>query len=118
MMQVDVDQRPVFKLGNGQKQGCISTVNLGIGAGHIKGRMAIHAHEVPNQPALVSRKPLKLLGAIIDFRNNTVIYSKIDSRCAVQLREADNGHLLAPLVGNLLDGGESRQTAFVSLSHG
>ena len=116
-MQVDVDQRPVFKFGNGQKQGCISTVNLGIGAGPLKGSMQIHAHEVPNQPVLVSRKALKALGAIIDFRNNSVIYTKIDPHCVVQLREADNGHLLMPLVGNILDGGERRQTAFTSLSH-
>ena len=115
-MTIDPTRRPVFKFGNGQRKECMSTVSVGIGAGDKKGSFEVHVHDTPNQPVLVSRKALRSLGAIVDFANNTAIYTKVDPYVTVDLNEASNGHLLMPLTGNLLEGGRRRSTPLTSLA--
>ena len=79
--------------------------------------MEVHVHDTPNQPVLISRKALRSLGAVIDFAENKVIYRQVNDRVVVPLREAENGHLLMPLTGNLTAGGTQRETPFRGLSH-
>lgn len=79
------------------------------------GKMTIHAHEIPNQPVLVSVKSLKALGAVVDFGNNEVIYRQACPKSAVPLETAKNGHLLMPLTGDLLAGARKRASDFKSL---
>ena len=114
-MEIDLNQRPVFKFGNGQKKTCLSTVHVGMAAGNKSGMIEVHVHDSPMQPVLVSRKALKALGAVIDFEEGTIIYKRIDKTKVVQLKEAANGHLLMPLTGNLLIGAEDRSQPFESL---
>ena len=114
-MEIDLNQKPTFKFGNGQKKTCLSTVHMGMEAGSKSGRMEVHVHDSPMQPVLVSRKALKALGAVIDFEEGTIIYKRINKKKVVKLKEAANGHLLMPLTGNLLLGAEDRSQACESL---
>lgn len=112
---IDTQERPTFRFGNGQTRECISTAHLGVAAGGQKGEMTVHVHDAPNQPVLVSRKALARLGAVIDFGEKVAIYKNVDATRVVPLREAQNGHLLMPLTGDILSGSHKRDTAFVSL---
>ena len=114
-MAIDLQRRPTFKFGNGQKKDCLSTVTVGVGAGCKEGHMEIHVHDTPGQPVLVSRKALKALGAVIDFGESKAIYTKVDPSQVVPLKEAENGHLLMPITGNILAGATKRGAPFLSL---
>ena len=114
-IEVDVTRRPVFRFGNGERKQCLSTARLQVAAGKLPGVMDIHVHDTPNQPVLISRRALKSLGAVIDFQNNECIFKKVDPTKVVILKEAENGHLLLPLVGNLMDNATDRETAFRGL---
>ena len=107
-MVVDPSRCPTFKFGNGQKKVCLSTVQVGIDVGDKKGNFEVHVHDSPGQPILVSRRALKSLGAIV--------YTNVDPHTVVPLKEANNGHLLMPLVGNLLEGGTKRATPIFHLA--
>ena len=115
-MVVDPSRCPTFKFGNGQKKVCLSTVQVGIDVGDKKGNFEVHVHDSPGQPILVSRRALKSLGAIVDFKNNQIVYTNVDPHTVVPLKEANNGHLLMPLVGNLLEGGTKRATPIFHLA--
>lgn len=115
-MHIDPSNRPVFRFGNGQSRGCVSTAQLGVQAGAQVGRMTVHVHDVPNQPVLISRRALENLGAVIDFDQKQAVYKRVDPTKIVPLREAENGHLLMPLTGDLLEGHVTRASPFVSLS--
>ena len=114
-MEIDIQQRPTFRFGNGQQKTCISTVRMGMGAGSKQGTMEVHVHDSPMQPVLISKKALKSLGAVIDFETGQAIYKNIDKHQVVKLKEAENGHLLMPLTGNILSGGQHRERPFHSL---
>ena len=114
-MEIDIQQRPTFRFGNGQQKTCISTVRVGMGAGSKQGTMEVHVHDSPMQPVLISKKALKSLGAVIDFETGHAIYKNIDKHQVVKLKEAENGHLLMPLTGNILSGGQHRERPFHSL---
>ena len=114
-MHVNTAKKPTFRFGNGMKKECLSTVNLSIGAGNKKGNMEIHVHDSPGQPVLISRKALAALGAVVDFEENKVIYKAVDPKTVMTLKQAENGHLLMPLSGNILQGGQKRDTPFFSL---
>ena len=114
-MQVNTSKRPTFEFGNGMRKECLSTINLFIGAGETRGNMEIHVHDSPGQPVLISRKALAALGAVVDFSENKVIYKAVNPNVALTLKQAENGHLLMPLTGNILDGGHKRATPFSSL---
>ena len=115
-MRIDTSNKPTFRFGNGQTRGCISTAQVNVRAGEQKGQMTVHVHDVPNQPVLISRRALESLGAVIDFEEKIAVYKRVDPTKTVPLREAENGHLLMPLTGDLLEGHMSRGTPFVSLS--
>ena len=115
LMSIDTSRKPTFRFGNGQKRECISTVGMKIGAGNKQGSMTIHVHDTPGQPVLISRKALGALGAGIDFEEKVAVYKNVDATRVVRLEEAENGHLLMPLTGNILVKSEGRETPFVSL---
>ena len=115
MMTVDVTKKPIFRFGNGARSECLSTVQMGMGAGEKKGILEVHVHEAKGQPVLISRKALKALGAVIDFETGDVLYKKVDRSKVTRFVEAENGHLLMPLTGNLLQDARDRARPFVSL---
>ena len=117
LVDVDLERRPVFKFGNGMTKACVSTAKLQVGADDKLGSMEVHVHDTPKQPVLISKKALKALGAIIDFGENQVIYRHVNDKVVVPLKEAENGHLLMPLTGNITAGGSQRSTPFLGLFH-
>lgn len=58
---------------------------------------------------------LSALGAVVDFGENKIVHKKVDPCKVIDLAQAENGHLLMPLTGNLLEGGRKRITPFCSL---
>lgn len=113
---LDLGKKPTFRFGNGLTKTCVSTAQVKVDAGNRQGSMEVHVHDTPQQPVLVSRKALKNLGAVIDFERNQAVYRHIDPKMVVTLKEAENGHLLMPLTGNLTAGGMARTSPFQSLS--
>ena len=69
-VSVDPDTTPVFRFGNNGAQPCVSTATVKVACGEKVGDMAIHVHEVPDQPILISIRSLKALGAVVDFGRN------------------------------------------------
>ncbi|CAE7339695.1 unnamed protein product [Symbiodinium pilosum] len=108
--------RPTFRFGNGERKECISSVHLRVDMAERTGKMQLHVHDTPEQPALVSVKALKQLGAVIDFSTNQCVFQQINPCAVVQLEAADNGHLLMPLASNLLEKASYRKTVFQGLS--
>lgn len=117
--RIDIDPQttPTFRFGNNGTQACVSTAHLKMNYGSKLGDLAVHVHEVPNQPVLISVRTLKKLGAVVDFGTNQVIYRKLCPMSVVGLEEADNGHLLMPLTSDLLDGAVKRVSPFQGLDH-
>ena len=112
---IDPHNTPVFKFGNNGTTSCVSTAHLKVDCGSKLGAMAVHVHEVPNQPILISVKALKSLGAVVDFARDEVIYKHLCPHSVVSLESAKNGHLLMPLGGNLLAGAVKRAQPFSQL---
>ena len=112
-VEVDLEKKPTFKFG--QRKTCLSTARLGMMAGKRPGLMEIHVHNSPGQPILVSRKALRSLGAVIDFSNNECVLKNVDPKKVIVLKEAENGHVLLPVTGNLLSEAKDRNTSFEGL---
>ena len=108
--------RPVFRFGNGEKKTCISTVQLQINMDDRVGNMQLHVHDTPGQPALISVKALRNLGAVIDFSTNDCVFTKVNPHAVVRLKTADNGHILMPLAHNMFANAPRRRTPFLGLT--
>ena len=109
------ENRPTFKFGNGQRKECVSTVQLQVDLADQVGRMELHVHDTPAQPALISVKALKNLGAIIDFGVGECVLSKVDPHAIVPLETADNGHLLLPLAHDIFSNASRRSQPLLNL---
>ena len=107
--------KPVFRFGNGEKKECISTVQLRMDMDDRLGTMQLHVHDTPGQPALISVKALRNLGAVIDFSTNECVFAKVNPHAVVRLKTAENGHILMPLAHNMFEGAPRRQTPFLGL---
>ena len=109
------ENRPTFKFGNGQRKERVSTVQLQVDLADQVGRMELHVHDTPAQPALISVKALKNLGAIIDFGVGECVLSKVDPHAIVPLETADNGHLLLPLAHDIFSKASRRSQPLLNL---
>ena len=114
-VEIDLNKRPTFRFGNGQRKTCLSTAKVGLEVGNKKGAFEVHVHSSPNQPILISRKALRSLGAVIDFSSNKCIFKNVDGRKVLTLAEAENGHLLMPVTGDIMAGATERRSAFKDL---
>ena len=110
------DLRPTFRFGNGERKECISSVHLRVDMADRTGKMQLHVHDTPEQPALISVRALSQLGAIIDFSTNECIFMKVNPHAVVQLDAAENEHILMPPASNLLEKASHRKTAFQGLA--
>ena len=115
-VNVKPELRPTFRFGNGQKKECLSTIQLRVDLEDKPGKMELHVHDSPGQPALISIKALKNLGAILDFGSGECILAKVNRKAVIQLEEAQNGHLLFPLVTNVFEKARLRSKPFLGLS--
>ena len=114
-VEVKPDMRPTFRFGNGQKKECLSTIQLKVDLEDRPGKMELHVHDAPGQPALISIKALKNLGAVLDFGTGQCILTKVNRKAVIQLEEASNGHLLFPLVTNVFEKSRLRAKPFLGL---
>ena len=114
-VEVNPNVRPTFKFGNGQRKECLSTVELQVDLKDQMGKMQLHVHDTPQQPALISVKALKNLGAVIDFSCGQCVLSKVDKHAVITLETAENGHLLMPLAQNIFDQSSRREKPFLGL---
>ena len=67
----------MYRFGNGEWKPCISTVQLHMNMDDRVGKMQLRVHDTPGQPALISVKALKNLGAVIDFSTNECIFTRL-----------------------------------------
>ncbi|CAE7550693.1 unnamed protein product, partial [Symbiodinium pilosum] len=102
--QVDTADRPVFGFGNNSEDRCISTLHVKIRAAEKPGVMKIHALDQGAGPILLSVSTLKALGAMIDFAEGTMVLRHVSNQRLLFLEESQTGHLLLPLVDDLLAG--------------
>ena len=117
-VEVNTDRRPTSRFGDGQRKSCLSTAKVEMSVGNRPGSMEVHVRNNPGQPILVSRRALRTLGAVIDFSSsstNECLFKAVDRSKVVTLKEAENGHLLLPMTGDVLEGSPSRSTPFVGL---
>ena len=112
---VQPDIKPTFKFGNGERKECISSVQLQMDLDGHHGKMQLHVHDTPLQPALISVKALKHLGAVLDFSTNECVFTRVNPSAVIKLDSADNGHILMPLVSNLFQKARLRKTPFSGL---
>jgi hypothetical protein len=79
-------------------------VSLGITADSKAGSMDVHTLQAPGVPILLSIKSLRRMGAIIDFGNDTAVFTKLNGCKLVQLERASSGHQLFPLTTDVFEG--------------
>ena len=63
----------------------------------------MHALDKGTAPVLLSVATLKALGAIVDFGASTMVLRQVDPQRLLTLEQSRAGHLLLPLVGDILD---------------
>ena len=103
MSRVDTDNQPVFGFGNSSEDRCVSTLHLNLRAGGRPGTLRIHALDKGSAPVLLSVSTLRSLGAIVDFGENNMVLRAIDPQKLIALEQSQAGHLLLPLIGDILD---------------
>lgn len=114
-IEIVKEDRPNFRFGNNGRTQCMSTALLDIKLGDALGKMKIHVHNIEGQPVLMSIASLRALGAVIDFDRDEAIFKKIDPCKVIPLERAPSGHQLFPLTKDILSGGVSRVSPFLSL---
>ena len=114
--QVETADRPVFGFGNSSEDRCISTLHVKIRAAEKPGVMKIHALDQGAGPILLSVSTLKALGAMIDFAEGTMVLRHVSNQRLLFLEESQTGHLLLPLVDDLLAGAKVTRKPIPSLS--
>ena len=100
---VDTSNQPVFGFGNSSEDRCLSTAHLNLKAGGRPGLLKAHALDKGSAPVLLSVSTLRSLGAIIDFEASKMVLRAVDAQKLIALEQSKAGHLLLPLVGDILD---------------
>ncbi|CAK0831936.1 unnamed protein product, partial [Prorocentrum cordatum] len=101
-MEIDLNDRPVFKFGNGEVKRVLCKVKFSLLVGGTKVSIMVHAVEAPGIPILVSIETLNNLGAVIDFEASVGIFKRIDSTEMISFPRSRTGHLLIDLTCDLL----------------
>jgi hypothetical protein len=100
-------QRPNVSFGNGASQSRVSTARCQLTLDGKGGSMDVAALETDSDkdvPMLLSVKSLRALGAIIDFENDTAIFTKINSK--EMLERSSAGHQLLPTTTDAYESAE------------
>ena len=100
-VRVDLQNRPVYSFGNGQKERVLSQVAVGIQVDGDKSEFRVHALSAEGVPLLASIAALRSLGAVIDFDTGVALFRKARNPRPVQLERAPSGHLLLDLARDL-----------------
>ena len=114
-VEVEVQNQPNFRFGNGGQKQCLSTAKLAVPLGETSGTMNIHVHDIDGQPVLLSISALRTLGAVIDFQSDEMILKSVDPRQVIKLETTPGGHQVFPLTTDILSGSFARSEPFLSL---
>lgn len=112
---VDFDDRPTFGFGNSSRNQCASTTDLEVPLGGHTGSLRIHALDQGAAPILLSIRPLRRLGAIIDFENDRAIFRHVDPSRMIHLERAAAGHQVMPLTEDVYHQSTQLSQPFPSL---
>ena len=92
LREVNLEYRPMYSFGNGEKERAYGQVKFGLTGAGIEGDIAINGFE-KDVPILVSKKVLKKLGAVVDCDTGVAVFVKLAPGIPVQLEEPpDGGH--------------------------
>ncbi|CAK0847608.1 unnamed protein product [Prorocentrum cordatum] len=103
-MEVDLQDLPVYKFGNGEVKRVLCRVKFTL---LVQGEYVpffVHAINAKGIPILVSIETLNNLGAIVDFDAACGIFKKIDPFRMISFPRSRTGHLLIDLTCDLLGG--------------
>ncbi|CAK8988241.1 CCHC-type domain-containing protein [Durusdinium trenchii] len=101
VLEVDVNNQPVFGFGNSSRDKCLSTTKMRISANQKDGVLTIHTLDRGEGPVLLSIDTLRKLKAIIDFEEDLVVFRALDPNQVIQLERSQAGHRLLPLTDDL-----------------
>ena len=94
---VDSAQRPVFGFGNSSSDRCLSTAWMQVEAGGRSGKLKVHTLDRGSSPILFSIETLRSLGAIVDFKEDLIVFRDLDPKRIIELERSCTGHQLLPL---------------------
>ena len=115
LKHVDGDQCPTFGFGNSSSDRCLSTAWIEVAAGGREGELKIHTLDRGNSPILFSIEALRSLGAIIDCKEDLVVFRSLDATRVIELERSCTGHQLLPLVEDWFTQSKQAKTAIPSL---
>lgn len=113
---VDTSNPPSFSFGNSTENKCLSTARLKISANGAPGELRVHALDHGQSPVLLSIETLRMLGAIIDFEQDLVVFRNLDATRLVRLTRGQSGHQLLDLTEDWLQHASQTERAVPSLS--
>ena len=114
--RLDVTDRPTFGFGNSGRSRSLSTAYMEVPCSAHKMKMKIHVIGEGTAPILVSIDSLRKMGAIVDFRNDTAIFTALCASTLVSLERSQSGHQLFPLGEDPLKNGVKLPRPVHSLS--
>jgi hypothetical protein len=103
---VDVSKQRTFGFGNSSSDKCCSNVEVKFPVKSDLRKLGVNALDKGRGPILMSIKSLKAMGAIIDYGQNTAIFTKLDPRSLVHLETTASGHQVIPLAEEFIGKGE------------
>ncbi|CAE7864958.1 GIP [Symbiodinium microadriaticum] len=113
---VDVNDKPTFGFGNSSEGQCISTLHLGITADEKPGSLVIHALDEGEGPILFSIDALRKLDAIVDFKQDLVVFRALDPSKIIPLQRSQTGHQLMDLTADIFAAARQAERPVPSLS--
>lgn len=99
--------RPTFGFGNSQKARCLSTCTMEIPNREKTLDLKVHVLGEGRASVLLSVDSLRKMGAIIDFANDDVIFTKVNPRTLIHLERSTSGHQLLPLTKDFISEGKT-----------
>ena len=94
---VDSEQRPILGFGNSSVDRCLSTAWLKVLANGREGELKVHTLDRGARPILFSIETLRSLGAVIDFKEDLVVFRGLDATKIISLERSSTGHQPLPL---------------------
>lgn len=110
LKHLDLQDRPTFGFGNSTRNQCVSTASLKIQADGRDGHVKIHALDDGEGPVLFSIASMRALGAILDFKNDLLVFRGLSDTKVIPLERSSTGHQLLPMTRDWYEGAISTAT--------
>ena len=115
VIKIDTAERPTFGFGNSMQSKCVSTSYLKVPRDTSPIQMKVHVLDEGRAPVLLSIDSLRRLGAIVDFSKDEAIFTALDPKRLVPLRQSQAGHQLLSLGRDIFEDSIVLQRAVYSL---